>query len=58
MKMNALFGAAMTLLAATALAQTAKPNPREFNPASLTYVGEKHLKNVRQLTYGADNAEA
>ncbi|MEY4460845.1 MAG: hypothetical protein RL429_834 [Bacteroidota bacterium] len=55
---HALFGAAMTLTVAVALAQAAKPNPREFNPATLTYAGEKHLKNVRQLTFGADNAEA
>src|SRR5258706_15052740 len=27
-------------------------------PDSLRYPEEKHLKNVRQLTFGADNAEA
>mgnify|MGYP000138310443 CR=1 FL=1 len=29
-----------------------------FDATTLTYVGEKHLVNVRQLTFGGDNAEA
>ena len=37
--------------------QSAVP-PTNWNPESLTYSGEKHLKNVRQLTFGGDNAEA
>src|SRR6187402_2686522 len=32
---------------------------RNFNTSTLLYEGEeKHLGNVRQLTYGGDNAEA
>jgi Tol biopolymer transport system component len=61
MKMHTLFGAAMTLLVAlpAARAQAVKAeNPRTWNPEKLTYAGEKHLRNVRQLTFGADNAEA
>ncbi len=61
MKKHTLFGAAMTLLVVLpqAHAQTIKTeNPRTWNPEKLTYTGEKHLKNVRQLTFGADNAEA
>ncbi len=30
----------------------------EFDPITLTHTGERHLKNVRQLTFGGDNAEA
>ncbi|MEY2971978.1 MAG: hypothetical protein RL738_819, partial [Bacteroidota bacterium] len=61
MKKHTLFGAAMTLLVVLpqAHAQSIKTeNPRTWNPEKLTYTGEKHLKNVRQLTFGADNAEA
>ncbi len=61
MKMHTLFGAAMSLLVAlpAARAQAVKTqNPRAWNPETLTYAGEKHLNNVRQLTFGADNAEA
>ncbi|HEY6348253.1 MAG TPA: hypothetical protein VI636_02475 [Candidatus Angelobacter sp.] len=31
---------------------------QEQTPPSLTYPGEKHLRNVRQLTFGGQNAEA
>ncbi len=31
---------------------------RKLNPETLTYPEEVHLKNVRQLTFGGDNAEA
>ena len=30
----------------------------EITPENLSYKAEKHLKNVRQLTFGGDNAEA
>ena len=44
------------LSASTIYAQEAKP---EFNSNTLLYKGEeKHLSNVRQLTFGGDNAEA
>lgn len=36
-----------------------RPAGPKFNPQTLLYEGEeKHLKNVRQLTFGGDNAEA
>lgn len=33
-------------------------NDHTFNKKTLTYNGEKHLQNVKQLTFGGDNAEA
>lgn len=33
-------------------------NPQEITEDTLAYEGEKHLKNIRQLTFGGDNAEA
>src|SRR5262249_43613409 len=30
----------------------------QATPASLAYPGEKHLRNIRQLTFGGQNAEA
>jgi TolB protein len=48
--------------AASASASTASPrppaNPYEGTLSPLTYPGERHLANVRQLTFGAENAEA
>lgn len=41
----------VTLLAITMMAAHAQSS-------ELGYPGEKHLKNIRQLTYGGDNAEA
>ncbi len=52
------------LLAATLLAcdstKKAGSSSSTYNPATdtLKYAGEKHLRNVRQLTFGGDNAEA
>lgn len=34
------------------------PNPFEGTLSPLSYEGEKHLANVRQLTFGGENAEA
>lgn len=34
------------------------PNPYEGTLSPLTYPGERHLANVRQLTFGGENAEA
>jgi TolB protein len=54
--MKIIFTAALTLLAGICLAQTEK---RNFNKETLLYDGEeKHLSNVKQLTFGGDNAEA
>ncbi len=49
--------AALAGLAAFA-AQGPPPNPFEGKLSPLTYEGEKHLANVRQLTFGGENAEA
>jgi TolB protein len=50
--------AATALLALGARAQQPASTPTPQTPASLTYPGEKHLRNVRQLTFGGQNAEA
>lgn len=45
--------------AATPTAPPARPgNPYEGVLSPLTYPGEQHLANVRQLTFGGENAEA
>src|SRR5271170_4291334 len=36
----------------------AQPSVAESGHASLIYSDEKHFKNMRQLTFGGDNAEA
>ncbi|MBI4468681.1 MAG: PD40 domain-containing protein [Acidobacteria bacterium] len=41
----------------TGLAES-KPAPGQSAPASLAVPGEKHLANIRQLTFGGENAEA
>jgi TolB protein len=46
------------LLAIAGHAQQPASTPTPATPASLTYPGEKHLGNVRQLTFGGQNAEA
>ena len=39
--------------------QQAEASVQEFDSATaLLFPGEKHLKNVQQLTFGGDNAEA
>lgn len=48
----------MALLTITGQAQQPEGSPTPATPASLTYPGEKHLRNVRQLTFGGQNAEA
>lgn len=37
---------------------TTAPDTAAVTADTLTYPGEKHLKNIRQLTFGGDNAEA
>jgi Tol biopolymer transport system component len=39
-------------------AQQASPAPRAATAASLAFPGEKHLANIRQVTFGGQNAEA
>lgn len=43
---------------ATLAADRPTPNPFEGTLSALTYEGEKHLANIRQLTFGGENAEA
>lgn len=38
--------------------ETSKPTIAEESSDSLRYPQEKHLKNIKQLTFGGDNAEA
>ena len=58
MRIRTLF--AVVAIAATSVAQAqpqhAAPKPSEMK--DLVYSDEKHFKNVRQLTFGGDNAEA
>lgn len=35
-----------------------KPQPKAGKPFDKTFEGEKHFKNIRQLTFGGENAEA
>src|SRR5512147_571163 len=46
------------LLAVAGHAQQPASTPTPATPSSLTYPQEKHLRNVRQLTFGGENAEA
>ena len=57
MKTIALASAAL-LLAACASAPSAPPSVPVAPPASLALPGERHLANVRQLSFGGENAEA
>ncbi len=45
-------------LAAIAAERRRRPNPYEGTLSPLSVPGEKHLANVRQLTFGGENAEA
>src|SRR5262245_54816587 len=51
---------ALTFLSATSIALSIAQaqQPTASAPASLWYPGEKHLRNIRQLTFGGQNAEA
>ncbi len=48
------------LMAVVAVSCTSSPQKQAYNPEadSLKYEQEVHLQNVRQLTFGGDNAEA
>jgi TolB protein len=54
MKLNRAFLLCAGLLSSTLYAQKNTTTPKD----SLTFEGEKHFKNIRQLTFGGDNAEA
>jgi hypothetical protein len=56
----AVCGLPLCSLAPTRAAQQQPSAPDHSGkaPASLTYPGEKHLKNVRQITFGGESAEA
>src|SRR5215831_7488219 len=54
-----LIAAAVAAMAAALLAQTQHPAPASAGkPASLAMPGEKHLANIKQLTFAGENAEA
>ena len=56
---NLIIIAANVLFLSTNVNAQAPPKGPEFNTTTLLYKGEeKHLSNVRQLTFGGDNAEA
>jgi len=52
------FAAAACAAGLAAWAQGPPPNPFEGTLSSLTWPGERHLANVRQLTFAGENAEA
>src|SRR5512141_792762 len=54
----ALVGAVLAGCLAAFAAEGPAPNPFEGTLSPLSYEGEKHLANVRQLTFGGENAEA
>jgi Tol biopolymer transport system component len=59
MKISILLLALVLLLAGFVLAQQGvQPAPASQEQAALVLPGEKHLRNVRQLTFGGENAEA
>ncbi|RME01006.1 MAG: hypothetical protein D6816_12890, partial [Bacteroidetes bacterium] len=54
-----LFSLILSLFFACGNPQTEQQSSQEETPAdSLRYEQEKHLKNIKQLTWGGDNAEA
>ena len=58
-KITQIVIALLLISAAASLATYSQaPAPAKTNSDSLTVPGEKHLKNVRQLTFGGTNAEA
>jgi Tol biopolymer transport system component len=61
MKKNYAFNLLLILIStATFVAFTGSKNKQIYNPSkdTLRYEGEKHLRNIRQLTFGGNNAEA
>jgi Tol biopolymer transport system component len=57
-----LVAAGLALAAALSFAQTNHGGPAKVSPAAgssaIEFADEKHLRNVRQLTFGGENAEA
>lgn len=61
MKNYSLFAAVvLTIVAACSNQKQAQTQETEYDPAadSLKYENETHIRNLRQLTFGGDNAEA
>ena len=60
--MRILYSLALTVLIAACGEQPASnvDNANKYDPAadSLRFPGEVHLRNIRQLTFGGNNAEA
>ena len=53
-----LFALALCAMEGFGQSHSATPAGAVLDAKTLTYPGEKHLANVRQLTFGGDNAEA
>ncbi|MFZ5947315.1 MAG: TolB family protein [Stygiobacter sp.] len=61
MKKNYAFNLLLILISTvTFVAFTGNKNKQLYNPSTdtLRYEGEKHLRNIRKLTFGGNNAEA
>ena len=52
------FFLSLLIASASLVAYSQAPSTASVAPASLAVPGEKHLRNVRQLTFGGTNAEA
>jgi Tol biopolymer transport system component len=58
MKLTIYAIAILVMFAACNTGQQPASNDQAADTDSLRYPGEKHLENIRQLTFGGDNAEA
>jgi len=56
--LTVIAGAILLLISPNTNAQQSANAPAVKTPASLTFPGEKHLANLRQLTFGGQSAEA
>lgn len=48
----------LSILIAACFTAAAFAQPTGVQPSQIHYPQETHLKNIRQLTFGGDNAEA
>jgi len=58
-RLDLLVGGLTAIVVSVAIVAIAQQQPGALSsPSSLVYPGEKHLRNIRQLTFGGQNAEA